>query len=66
MKLFKKNNWSKWEHVMFIEDFRGGIPTFEKKKKKDLDTGLTEYKQVQVSTCVHNLESKLTERYKNK
>ena len=66
MKLFKKNNWSNWEHVMFIEDFRGGIPTFELLKRKDLDTGLTEYKQVQVSTCVHNLESKLTERYKNK
>lgn len=66
MKLFKKNNWSKWEHVMFIEDFRGGIPTFELLKRKDLDTGLTEYKQVQVSICVHNLESKLTEQLKNK
>lgn len=66
MKLLKKNNCSKWEHVMFIEDFRGGIPTFELLKRTDLDTGLTEYKQVKVSSCVHNLHSKLTEQYKNK
>lgn len=66
MKLFKKNNWSKYEHVMFIEDFRGGIPTFELLKRTDLDTGLTEYKQVKVSSCVHNLNLKLTEQFKNK
>ena len=66
MKLFKKNNWSKWEHVMFIEDFRGGIPTFELLKRTDLDTGLIEYKKVKVSSCVHNLHSKLTETFKNK
>lgn len=66
MKLFKKNNWSKWEHVMFIEDFRSGIPTFELLKRTDLDTGLTEYKKVKVSSCVHNLHSKLTEQLKNK
>jgi hypothetical protein len=66
MKLFKKNNWSKWEHIMFIEDFGAGIPTFELLKRTDLDTGLTEYTQVKVSSCVHNLHSKLTEQFKNK
>lgn len=66
MKLFKKNNWSKWEHVMFLEDFRAGIPTFELLKRADLDTGLTEYKKVKVASCVFNLYSKLTEEFKNK
>lgn len=66
MKLFKKNNWSKWEHVIFIEDFTGGIPTFELLKRIDLDTGLPEYKQVKVSSCVHNLHLKLTEQFKKK
>lgn len=51
---------------MFIEDFTGGIPTFDLLKRTDLDTGLTEYKQVKVSSCVHNLHSKLTEQFKNK
>lgn len=66
MKLFKKNNWSKWEHLMFIEDFTRGIPTFELLKRIDLDTGLTEYRKVKVSSCVNNLHSKLTEQFKNK
>ena len=66
MKLFKKNNWSKWEHIMFIEYFGGGIPTFELLKRTNLDTGLTEYRQVRVSSSVHNLHSKLTEQFKNK
>jgi hypothetical protein len=66
MKLFKKNNWSKYEHIMFVEDFRAGIPTFEILKRTDLDTGLTEYKKVKVSSCVHDLYLKLTEQFKNK
>ena len=66
MKLFKKNNWSNWEHVMFIEDFRSGIKTFELLKRTDLDTGFPEYAQVKVSSCVHNLHLKLTEQFKNK
>ena len=66
MELFKKNNWSKWEHIMFIEDFRSGIPTFELLKRTDLDTGLTEYRKVKVSSCVHDLYLKLTEQFKKK
>jgi hypothetical protein len=66
MKLFKKNNWSKWEHIMFIEDFRSGRQTFELLKRTDLDTGLTEYRKVKVSSCVHGLYLKLTEQFKNK
>jgi hypothetical protein len=66
MKLFKKNNWSKWEHIMFIEDFRGGISTFELLKRTDLDSGLTEYKKIKVSSCIHNLSLKLAEQFKNK
>jgi hypothetical protein len=62
MKLFKKNNWSKWEHIMFIEDFSGGISTFELLKRTDLDSGLTEYKKIKVSSCVHNLSLKLAEQ----
>ena len=27
--MFKKRKWSKYEHVMFVEDFRGGIKTYE-------------------------------------
>jgi hypothetical protein len=64
MKIFKKNNWSKWEHVIFIEDFGTGIPTFELLKRINLDTGLTEYKKVKVSSSVHNLSLKLTEQFK--
>lgn len=59
MKLFKKNNWSKWEHVMFVEDFRVGIPTFELLKRTDLDTGLTQYKKIKVASCVYNLHFNL-------
>ena len=66
MKLFLKNNWSKWEHVMFIEDFGIGIPTFELLKRTDLDTGLTQYKKIKVASCVHSLQFKLTEIFKNK
>jgi hypothetical protein len=66
MKIFKNNNWSKWEHVIFIEGFTAGIPTFELLKRINLDTGLTEYKKVKVSSCVHNLSSKLTEQFKKK
>lgn len=66
MKLFKKNNWSKWEHVMFVEDFTTGRPTFELLKRTDLDTNVTEYKKVKVSSCFQNLHSILTEQFKNK
>jgi len=66
MKLFKKDNWSKWEHIMFVEDFRSGIKTFELLKRTNLDTGLTEYRRVEVSSHVLHLHSALTEEFKKK
>ena len=60
MVLFKKRDWTKYEHVMFVEDFRGGIKTYELLFKTDLISGETKYKKVFVKSCVHNLQQSLT------
>jgi len=57
--MFKKN-WTKWEHVMFVEDFRSGIKTFELLRRVDQDTGITQWKRVYVKQCVHSLTHFLT------
>jgi hypothetical protein len=64
MKILKKNNWSKWEHVIFIEDYTHGRPTFELLKRINLDNGLTEYNKVKVSSRVRDLSLKLTDHFK--
>ena len=64
--MFKKRNWTKWEHVMFVEDFRAGISTYEILMRTDTDTGLTEYRKVYVKDCVHSLCQLLTNWWNNK
>ncbi len=63
LKLLKKRKWSKYEHVMFVEDFRSGIKTYEILKRTDEITGFTQYKRVFVKSCVHNLSYLLNNRY---
>ncbi len=58
--IFKKRKWSKWEHVMYLEDFQSGIPTFELIKRTCEETNLPEYRKVKIASCVHNLANKLT------
>jgi GTP cyclohydrolase FolE2 len=61
MKLFKKRKWSKWEHVRFVEDWRAGTPVYELLKRTDELSGLTEYKNVFVSSCIHTLGAVLNQ-----
>jgi len=64
--MFKKRNWTKWEHVMFVEDSRAGFTTYELFKRTDINSGLSEWKKVYVSKCVHSLTYLLTEWDKSK
>lgn len=59
----KKRRWSKYEHVMFVQDFRGGINNFEILRRKCEVTGLTQYKRIYIKGCVHNLTSRLSQWY---
>lgn len=59
MELFKKRKWSKYEHVIFVEDFRAGNKTYEILKRVDELTGETQYKRIYIKDCVHGLASKL-------
>ena len=59
MTIFKKRKWSQWKHIMFVEDFRAGIKTYEIMCREDFDTGLKEYKRIYIKDCVHNLANKL-------
>lgn len=56
-----KREWSKWEHVMYVEDFRAGIKNFEILRRECNLTGLTQYKSVYVKDCVHGLTAKLSQ-----
>ncbi len=58
MAMFKK--WTKWEHIMFVEDFMAGIKTYELLRRVDQKSGLTQWKRVYVKDCVHSLTGKLT------
>lgn len=62
--MFKKREWSKYEHVMFIEHFTGGIKTYELLRKVDAISGETKYKQIYVGSHVHRLSGMLTNWYK--
>lgn len=55
----KKRDWGKWEHVMYVEDFRSGIKTYEILRRECNISGLTEYKRIYVKSCVHSLVSML-------
>jgi hypothetical protein len=59
--MFKKRKWSKYKHVMFVQDFRSGIKTYELLVRTDELTGETNYKKIYVKSCVHNLSSLLTD-----
>lgn len=58
--MLKKRNWTKYEHVMFVEDFRPGRKTYELLRRVDKDSGITEWKRIYVKTCVHELSHFLT------
>lgn len=64
--MFKKKNFSKYEHVMFVEDFRSGVRVFDLLVRYNLDTGLPEYKRVYVKKCVHRLYVLMDLWFKNK
>lgn len=64
--MFKKRKWSKYEHVMFVQDFRGGIKTYELLVRTDELTGETNYKKIYIKSCVHHLHSMLTDWFKAK
>ena len=64
--MFNKRKWGKYEHVMFVEDFRGGIKTYEILRKSCEITGNTKYKRVYVKSCVHYLAIKLKDWWKEK
>lgn len=57
----KKRRWSKYEHVMFVEDFRSGINNFEILRRKCEVTGLTQYKRIYIKGCVHDLTNRLSQ-----
>ena len=57
----ERHNWGKWEHVMYVEDFRAGIKNFEILRRECHLTGLTQYRCVYVKSCVHGLTAKLTD-----
>lgn len=61
-----KRNWTKWEHVMFVQDFRAGIKTFELLRRVDQDSGITEWKRVYVKQCVYSLIYFLTKWWEGK
>lgn len=61
--LLKKRRWSKYEHVMFVQDFRSGINNFEILRRKCEVTGLTQYKRIYIKGCVHNLTDSLSKWY---
>lgn len=65
MKLFPKRQWSKWEHVMFVEDWRAGSTVYEIRVRQCDLTGLTQYKRIRVKSCVHRLAGSITE-WRNK
>jgi hypothetical protein len=58
MAMFKK--WTKWEHIMFVEDYRADIKTYELLRRVDQKSGLTQWKRVYVKDCVYSLTEKLT------
>ena len=62
--MFKKRKWSKYEHVMFVEDFRGGIKTYEILRKVDDISGESKYKRIYIKSCVHSLKEMLTNWWK--
>lgn len=64
--MLKKRNWTKWEHVMFVEDFRAGIKTFELLRRVDQNSGITEWKRVYVKQCVLSLTDFLTKWWEGK
>jgi hypothetical protein len=50
---------------MFVEDWRAGTKTYEIFRRQCLKTGITQYRRVYVSQCVHGLVSKLSEWIKS-
>jgi len=59
--LFKKRNWGQWKSIMFVEDFRAGIETYELLRREDFDSGLIQWKRVYVKSCVLSLSNTLND-----
>lgn len=58
-KLFYPYNWGKWEHVIFVEDFRAGLKVYDILKRTCRNTNMVQYKRVYVKQCVHGLCTRL-------
>lgn len=65
LDFFKKKQWSKWQHVLFVENYADDIPTYEILRRECALTGLTQYKRIYVSRCVHNLASMMKNWFDN-
>jgi RNase P subunit RPR2 len=52
--------YTKWEHIMFVEDFRAGIKTYEIVRRIHIKTGLPQWKRIYVKQCCHRLWANLT------
>ena len=59
-----KTKWSKWEHVMFVEDWRAGTPAYEILRSVNVKTNGTRYKRVKVGNDVYDLAAKMNIWYK--
>ena len=64
--MFKKRNWTKWEHVMFVQEMGSNINTFELLRRVDQNSGVTQYKSVYVKQYVHSLSHSLMNWWKDK
>lgn len=65
LNIFKKRKWSKWRHVTIATDFRD-TKVFEILIRRCEISGMTQYKQVYISECVHGLEITLNQLVKQR
>jgi hypothetical protein len=62
---FKKRNWTKWPHIMFVEEYGTGNKTYQLLARVDLESGLREYKKVFVGDRTHYLAANLNSKFDN-
>jgi hypothetical protein len=65
-KMFSRKKWSKWEHVMFVEDFRSGIKNYELMVRTDSVSGLRQYKKIYIAQCIHGFTGMLNSWFSKK
>lgn len=55
------NEYTKWEHVLYQEDFRAGAKVYEIMKRTNILTNENSYKKIYISECSHDLMPILNE-----